>query len=235
MRTTLGRRRRVGTSYVRAKSGHSPHRQRPAHPGRSVAQAGQGAAQSAPGGRAPGGHAQAGIDPIFPQSPGGDDEIDQPSVMHALHELNRLEAFTYLPPFRGRAIRMIRRDLPFDKLGIDFTALERRKSSELDKLNQMVSFALSGSCRQREILRYFGEKNPARCGHCDNCGREKGTGPICRNGPEGASHKLDLSPFLPSGKSLEAVRMALSGVARTEARFACGKNLIAQMLCGSGE
>ena len=25
--------------------------------------------------------------------------------------------------------------------------------------------------------------------------REKGTGPICRNGPKGASHKLDLSPF----------------------------------------
>ena len=24
---------------------------------------------------------------------------------------------------------------------------------------------------------------------------EKGTGPICRDGPEGASHKLDLSPF----------------------------------------
>jgi hypothetical protein len=24
---------------------------------------------------------------------------------------------------------------------------------------------------------------------------EKGTGPICRNGPEGAPHKLDLSPF----------------------------------------
>jgi hypothetical protein len=26
-------------------------------------------------------------------------------------------------------------------------------------------------------------------------GPEKGTGPICRNGPEGAAHKLDLSPF----------------------------------------
>jgi RNA polymerase sigma factor (sigma-70 family) len=26
---------------------------------------------------------------------------------------------------------------------------------------------------------------------------EKGTGPICRNGPPGASHKLDLSPFPP--------------------------------------
>jgi ATP-dependent DNA helicase RecQ len=32
---------------------------------------------------------------------------------------------------------------------------------------------------------------------------------------------------------IEAVRMVLSGVARTESRFACGKNLIAQMLCGS--
>jgi hypothetical protein len=26
-------------------------------------------------------------------------------------------------------------------------------------------------------------------------GGKKGTGPICRNGPEGALHKLDLSPF----------------------------------------
>ncbi len=32
---------------------------------------------------------------------------------------------------------------------------------------------------------------------------------------------------------VEAVRIVLSGVARTEARFPCGKNLIAQMLCGS--
>jgi ATP-dependent DNA helicase RecQ len=143
------------------------------------------------------------------------DEIDQPSLLHALHELSRLEAFTYVPPFRGRAIRMIRRDLPFDKLGIDFTALERRKSSELQKLNQIVSFALGQSCRQREILLYFGEKNPGRCGHCDNCRNSSGDEQIA------------------SGKLLEAVRMVLSGVARTQARFACGKNLIAQMLCGS--
>ena len=33
---------------------------------------------------------------------------------------------------------------------------------------------------------------------------------------------------------MKAVRMVLSGVARTEARFPCGRNLIAQMLCGSG-
>ncbi len=144
------------------------------------------------------------------------DEIDQSSVIRALHELNHLEAFTYVPPFRGRAIRMIRRDLPFDKLGIDFATLERRKASELQKLDQIVKFALSRSCRQQEILRYFGEKNPKPCTHCDNCG-----------------NSVDAKQ-IPGGKSLEAVLIVLSGVARTQARFACGKNLIAQMLCGSG-
>ena len=32
---------------------------------------------------------------------------------------------------------------------------------------------------------------------------KKGTGPICRNGPEGASHKLDLSPFSPSDEQVK--------------------------------
>ncbi len=45
-------------------------------------------------------------------------------------------------------------------------------------------------------------------------GEEKGTGPICRNGPEGASHKLDLSPFyrcrlllLPATSGLSAAEL----------------------------
>ncbi len=58
------------------------------------------------------------------------DDMDQASIAHALRELNRLEAFTYVPAFRGRAIRMIRRDLPFDKLEIDFEQIERRKAAE---------------------------------------------------------------------------------------------------------
>jgi ATP-dependent DNA helicase RecQ len=146
-----------------------------------------------------------------------DGELDQPSIMHALHELNRLQSFTYIPAFRGRAIRMVRRDQPFEELDIDFEAMERLKASEMDKLNLIVSFALSGSCRQREILRYFGEENPPRCGHCDNC----------HDHPTAEEQ-------IPSGKSLETLIIALSGVARTQARFACGKNVIAQMLRGSG-
>ncbi len=39
---------------------------------------------------------------------------------------------------------------------------------------------------------------------------EKGTGPICRNGPKGASHKLDLSPFPQASKSHEGDALGLA-------------------------
>ena len=186
-----------------------------------------------------------------------DDELDQASIAHALHELNKLEVFTYVPPFRGRAIRMIRRDLPFDELEIDFEAQQRRKDAEYEKLERVVSFARSGSCRQRDILRYFGEENAVACGHCDNCRlrgarkegreergerREETEGKDCltpaAGDSENANCKLsDSNPQSPipnpSDNLLEAVRMVLSGVARTQAAIPCGRNLIAQMLCGS--
>ena len=155
-------------------------------------------------------------------------ELDAAAIARALHELNELGPFTYVPPFRGRAIRMLRRDLAFDELEIDFAALEQRKAEEYEKLNRVVRFALSGACRQQEILRYFGEPRPPRCGHCDNC-RRAGAKPPAAAGPPAAKE-----PQAATGQHvLEAVRMVLSGVARTEARFSCGKNLIAQMLCGS--
>ena len=154
------------------------------------------------------------------------DELDQTSVANALRELNKLEAFTYVPAFRGRAIRMIRRDLPFDQLEIDFEALERRKAAEYEKLDRVIRFALGGSCRQREILHYFGEKNADPCGHCDNC---RATPPNRDPASEAASETPTLD-----GEVLRVVRIALSGVARIQAKFPCGRNLIAQMLCGSG-
>ena len=98
-------------------------------------------------------------------------ELQRDQVARALRELLRLEAFDYVPPFRGRAIRMIERDKPFDEIEIDFEALRHRKAAEYEKLNRVIRFALSGGCRQREILRYFGERNAPHCGHCDNCGK----------------------------------------------------------------
>jgi ATP-dependent DNA helicase RecQ len=163
------------------------------------------------------------------------DDIDPVAVSRALHELCRLEAFTYVPPFRGRAIRMIERDRPFDTLEIDFAGLHRRKELEYEKLNRVVRFAMGGGCRQREILRYFGEENAELCGHCDNCRRyDVARTPTSVHVDLAANHLDAASEAAVDEDVLKTVRIVLSGVARTQARFSCGKNLIAQMLCGSG-
>ena len=151
-----------------------------------------------------------------------DTDQDASSVAHALRELNRLDAFTYVPPFRGRAIRMLDRTTSFDQLEIDFATAQRRKSAEYEKLNKVIRFALSRQCRQQTILHYFGDPAETVCGHCDNCGSQPLAG------------SQDAAPLAIDESVTTAVRMALSGVARTQARFRCGKTVIAQMLCGSG-
>ncbi|MEI8375554.1 MAG: ATP-dependent DNA helicase RecQ [Planctomycetota bacterium] len=180
-------------------------------------------------------------------------QMEQPAVAHALHELSESDWFTYVPPFRGRAIRMLKRDVPFEELEIDSAALEKRKAAEYDKLNRMVRFALSGACRQQDILHYFGESEAGECHHCDNCSKHK---PRDRHSePQAADHlkvgmqtEDAIAKPSPSGVVVadkfaadesteegvtETVRKVLSGVARAGSRIACGKNLIAQMLCGS--
>ena len=147
-------------------------------------------------------------------------DLDQESVAQALRDLNELAAFTYVPPFRGRAIRIVDRSLAFDQIEIDFAALEQRKSAEYERLNRVARFALGSHCRQQHILHYFGDDAAGSCGHCDNC----------RSQP--AARLVQVAPGQDNLLVL-VLRKVLSGVARVEARFPCGKNLIAQMLCGS--
>ena len=73
-------------------------------------------------------------------------------------------------PFRGRAIRVIDRDRPFESLPIDFALLERRKANDYEKLDRMVAYAETAGCRQFTILDYFGDPQARPCGICDNCG-----------------------------------------------------------------
>ena len=144
-------------------------------------------------------------------------EIERTALHRALRELLRLPGFDFVPPFRGRAIHVLRRACPFDELGIDFEELQRRKAAELERLDRVIHYARTSRCRQMEILDYFGDQRRAPCGCCDNC-RPDGPPLVA------ASAETDDSVH-------EAIRMALSGVARARGRI--GKTLLAKMLCGS--
>ena len=74
-----------------------------------------------------------------------------------------------------------------------------QKRIEIHKLNAMVAFAESGTCRRRALLGYFGETLAEDCGNCD----------ICLNPPQ----RYDAS---------EDARKALSCVYRVGQRFGIG-------------
>jgi ATP-dependent DNA helicase RecQ len=75
-------------------------------------------------------------------------------------------------------------------------APEERKRVELQKLDALLGFCESTTCRHQTILRYFGEEHPGACGECDNC----------------------LSP-VDTWDATKAAQMALSCVYRTGQRF----------------
>ncbi len=174
-------------------------------------------------------------------------EMDQTALNRALREISKLEAFDFVPPFRGRAVHMLERKKPFAALGIDFAEQERRKAAEYAKLDRMIRYATTHRCRQLEILDYFGDPNACECATCDSClakgdrnNRGVGPGSAASAGPPPAASEGRKAPGLapshpspapPDEKLLHTIRIVLSGVARSKGRF--GKQLIARMLIGS--
>jgi ATP-dependent DNA helicase RecQ len=75
-------------------------------------------------------------------------------------------------------------------------APEERKRVELQKLDALLGFCESTTCRHQTLLRYFGEEHPGDCNECDNC----------------------LSP-VDTWDATQAAQMALSCVYRTGQRF----------------
>jgi ATP-dependent DNA helicase RecQ len=157
-------------------------------------------------------------------------DMEVSAVNRALKELNKLQAFSYVPPFRGRAIHMLERDKDFDELEIDFEELNRRKEAEYAKLDKMIDYAETGRCRQRAVLDYFGDESPGNCGLCDNCG---GVRDVSSVGTSNVGNNANVAskPAALHQHVVEAVRIVLSGAARINGRF--GKGLLVRMLCGS--
>ena len=148
------------------------------------------------------------------------------TVNRSLRELSRNAWFDYVPPFRGRAVHMLRRDLPFHQVNIDYARLEERRKSNLAKLDRVIRFATTRQCRQADILKYFGETSAEQCGHCDNCDAQPKRSPTDLGPVQQSLSERHVTPAMT-----EISRMVLSGVARSQGRF--GKNVVVSMLCGS--
>lgn len=85
--------------------------------------------------------------------------------------LESLQARQFLVSERlGAGLYLSDRNAPLSRFRIDWALLDRRRASELAKLQAVQKYAYTRECRRGFVLRYFGD--PAarpRCEGCDNC------------------------------------------------------------------
>ena len=55
------------------------------------------------------------------------------------------------------------------KIDLDNRALRQNRAHVLHRLEAMIRYARSITCRRHHLLAYFGESSPERCGRCDIC------------------------------------------------------------------
>lgn len=91
-----------------------------------------------------------------------------------------------------------------------------RETSDLARLDSIVSFAEAPGCAPRRLLEYFGESLPSPCGHCGRCKGETAA-PLPRSTPR----EISLSD-LQAIKELRAEGHAALRGERALARFLCG-------------
>ena len=103
------------------------------------------------------------------------------------------------------------------ELDMDFSALERKRSFELGRLEDVISYAQTKNCRQNAIISYFGEKDRSwQCQCCDNCDRSAQL--------KGKTHEL-------TDEELDDTLAILECVQRFNGRFGRGK--LSLILCGA--
>jgi ATP-dependent DNA helicase RecQ len=150
---------------------------------------------------------------FLPQDLAASAGIGLEAMRRVLSEMEEHGEAAYIPPFRGRGLRILSKPEP-EELQIDFQALQIRKAYELEKLDQVMGYAVARNCRRSFLLRYFGE--PAAmdgCGACDVCMKAGGSGEEPSFGDPSLAVKV------------------LSGIARLKGRF--GLAMAVKMLTGS--
>ena len=88
-------------------------------------------------------------------------------------ELAQLQAFRiieYTPSKESPQLYFFRNRVVADELYIDPVRYRERKEQYANRLRAMIRYlGLSVECRSRYLANYFGDKDAADCGICDNC------------------------------------------------------------------
>lgn len=102
-------------------------------------------------------------------------------------------------------------------------SFREREATDLKRLEQVLGLSSTKVCLTKTLLKHFGEKMDADCGHCDRC---RGVAPKKLKQPK--PRKVTIGE-LEQIKALFNAQHASLGTARQMARFLCGMSSPASM------
>lgn len=115
--------------------------------------------------------------------------VKKDSLQRTIKKLLEKDLVEYRPPFRGTEIKILK-NVPAEDVNLDFKALRSKADRAYEKLDEMEQYVYQVSCRQRYILKYFGDHEARDCGQCDNCLKVK---KVVEDGGEDYRYKEYLS------------------------------------------
>ncbi len=106
-------------------------------------------------------------------------ELDRDTLSRHLSDLRKLPGFEYVPPFRGRAIHFRKRNVPFDKLGIDLRHSTLARRPTLKSLNALFNLRREKFVDRSVFFNTLVIPMPSHAGYVTAV-RDKPAGPNCR-------------------------------------------------------
>ena len=94
-------------------------------------------------------------------------ELSRERLRRGLRYLEERDLLRWQPP--GRALRLEFSHPRAAKLPVDGQAVQAARDRAETRLEHMLRYARSVTCRRHALLTYFGEQTAERCGACDVC------------------------------------------------------------------
>lgn len=96
-------------------------------------------------------------------------DLTQDEVNETLIALGRAHIISFIPRKFIPRIVFTQRRVDLDEIILPPSISDDRRKQMESRIETMMQYVETDECRSRFLLRYFGEKDTAECGLCDNC------------------------------------------------------------------
>jgi ATP-dependent DNA helicase RecQ len=90
-------------------------------------------------------------------------------LLTQLEYLHKEQIIAYTPKNDAPQLTYLRERVSQENLTLTESLYEFRKQRHREKMEAMLAYCETADCRSYQLVRYFGEQNAHRCGHCDVC------------------------------------------------------------------